>query len=109
MSADADAGQARRRVIAEAVVAEGAVRIEGLAERFEMQTGYCSRGVATALPARLSEANDSYRSAQQRVQKEALARAAMNQLGSVCGIHLLALGGEHRCWCTAFRWSTTGS
>lgn len=68
------------------------MRIEGLAERFEIslmtahrdlddleRNGLLrkTRGVATAVPARLFEANDSYRSAEQRAEKEALARAAL--------------------------------
>lgn len=164
MSADADAGQtrqdrqrARRRAIADAVMAEGSIRIEGLAERFDIslmtvhrdlddleRSGLLrkTRGVASALPTQSFEASDLYRSAQQWAEKEALAQAAlrfidpgqaivlddsttvghvaghlagkapltvisnaltvMNQLGREGGIHLVALGGEYRSWCSAF-------
>jgi len=82
----------RQRAISEAVMAEGAVRIEQLAERFnislmtvhrdldELQSRGLlrkSRGVATAQATSLVESSDVYRAGQQLSQKRALAHAAM--------------------------------
>ena len=83
---------ARQRAITEAVMAEGAIRIEQLAERFDISLMTVhrdldelesrgilrkSRGVATALSTRLVESSDVYRSHRQLPQKRALAQAAM--------------------------------
>ncbi|WP_308465978.1 DeoR/GlpR family DNA-binding transcription regulator [Rathayibacter soli] len=82
----------RQRAISEAVMAEGAVRIEQLAERFDISLMTVhrdldelesrgllrkSRGVATAQSSSLVESSDVYRSGQQLAEKRALARAAM--------------------------------
>ncbi|MBU2666347.1 DeoR/GlpR family DNA-binding transcription regulator [Actinoplanes bogorensis] len=84
---------ARQRAITEAVVAEGAVRIEQLAERFQISLMTVhrdldeleargilrkSRGVATALSTSLIESSDVYRLSRQSAEKEALAVAAMS-------------------------------
>jgi DeoR/GlpR family transcriptional regulator of sugar metabolism len=76
----------------EAVMAEGAVRIEQLAERFEISLMTVhrdldeledrgllrkSRGVATALSTSLVESSDVYRSNRQLAEKRSLASAAM--------------------------------
>jgi DeoR/GlpR family transcriptional regulator of sugar metabolism len=83
----------RQRAISEAVMAEGAVRIEQLAERFgislmtvhrdldELESRGLlrkSRGVATALASSLVESSDVYRAGQQVAAKRALARAALD-------------------------------
>ncbi|WP_375399965.1 DeoR/GlpR family DNA-binding transcription regulator [uncultured Amnibacterium sp.] len=83
---------ARQRAITEAVMAEGAVRIEQLAERFDISQMTVhrdldelegrgllrkSRGVATALSTSLVESSDVYRSGRQRAEKEAIALAAI--------------------------------
>lgn len=83
---------ARQRAITEAVMAEGAVRIEQLAERFDISLMTVhrdldelesrgllrkSRGVATASSTSLVESSDVYRSSRQTAEKEALALAAM--------------------------------
>lgn len=83
---------ARQRAISEAVMLEGTVRIEQLAERFEisLMTAHRdldeleaqgllrkSRGVVTALPSSLVESSDVFRSGQQLEHKRALAEAAM--------------------------------
>ncbi len=83
---------ARQRAITAAVVAEGSVRIEELAERFDISLMTVhrdldelesrailrkTRGAATALPTSLVESSDVYRLSQQGVEKEALALAAM--------------------------------
>ena len=83
---------ARQRAITEAVMAEGAVRIEQLAERFgtsimtvhrdldELESRGLlrkSRGVATALSTSFVESSDVYRSSRQIAEKESLALAAM--------------------------------
>ena len=83
---------ARQRAITEAVMAEGAVRIEQLAERFDISLMTVhrdldelesrgllrkSRGIATALSTSLVESSDVYRSSRQVAEKEALALAAM--------------------------------
>lgn len=81
----------RQRAITEAVMAEGSVRVEQLAERFgislmtvhrdldELESRGIlrkSRGVATATSTSLVESSDIYRSTQQAAEKEALALAA---------------------------------
>lgn len=83
---------ARQRAITEAVVAEGAVRIEALAERFgislmtihrdldELESRGIlrkTRGVATATSTSLVESSDVYRVSRQSREKEALAVAAL--------------------------------
>lgn len=83
----------RQRAISGAVIAEGAVRIEQLAERFNISSMTVhrdldeleargllrkSRGVATALSTSLVESSDVFRSAQQKAEKIALAHAAMD-------------------------------
>jgi len=83
---------ARQRSIAAAVMAEGAVRIDQLAGRFNisLMTAHRdldaleargllrkSRGVATALSSSLVESSDVYRAGQQLKEKVALAHAAM--------------------------------
>lgn len=83
---------ARQRAISEAVMAEGAIRIEQLADRFSisLMTAHRdldelesrgllrkSRGVATALSSSLVESSDVFRLGQQQAEKDALARAAM--------------------------------
>ena len=83
---------ARQQAITEAVMAEGAVRIEQLAERFqislmtvhrdldELETRGIlrkNRGVATALSTSLVESSDVYRLNRQAAEKESLALAAM--------------------------------
>lgn len=82
----------RQRAISAAVMAEGAVRIEELTERFgiSLMTVHRdldaleargllrkSRGVATALSSSLVESSDVYRASQQLREKKALASAAM--------------------------------
>jgi DeoR/GlpR family transcriptional regulator of sugar metabolism len=84
--------QFRQRAIAEAVLAEGSVRIEALAEQFgtsfmtihrdldELQDRGLlrkSRGLATALSSTLVESSDVYRLGQQTPAKLAIAKAAM--------------------------------
>jgi DeoR/GlpR family transcriptional regulator of sugar metabolism len=148
---------ARQRAISEAVMAEGAVRIENLAERFNISLMTVhrdldelesrgvlrkSRGVATATSTSLVESSDVYRLGRERLEKEAIARAAldfiepgqaiflddsttvlhlakhlptkapltvitnvltiMNELSTVRGISLVALGGNYYNWCSAF-------
>ena len=83
---------ARQRAITEAVMAEGAVRIEELADRFDISVMTVhrdldelesrgllrkSRGVATALSSALVESSDVYRSARQLEEKDAIAAAAL--------------------------------
>lgn len=85
--------QVRQRAIADAVMSEGAIRIEALAERFEisLMTAHRdldelesrgllrkSRGVATALSSTLVESSDVYRLGQQAPLKAALAEAALD-------------------------------
>lgn len=85
----------RQRAIADAVLAEGSVRIETLAERFgisvmtahrdldELETRgllHKARGVATALPSSLVESSDVFRRGRQLASKRALARAAMRHI-----------------------------
>lgn len=82
----------RQRAITETVMAEGAVRIETLAERFgiSLMTAHRdldelegrgllrkSRGVATALSSALVESSDVYRSSRQLPEKDAIAHAAL--------------------------------
>ena len=82
----------RQRAISKAVMAEGAVRIEELAERFgtsqmtvhrdldELESRGLlrkSRGVATALSSSLVESSDVFRSGQQRAEKREIAGAAL--------------------------------
>ncbi|MGI8697428.1 MAG: DeoR/GlpR family DNA-binding transcription regulator, partial [Mycobacteriales bacterium] len=84
---------ARQRAITEAVMAEGAIRIESLAERFSISNMTVhrdldelenrgllrkSRGIATATSTRLVESSDVYRFSRQLAEKEAVARAAMD-------------------------------
>lgn len=85
----------RQRSIAEAVLAEGTLRIDTLAQRFgisvmtahrdldELATRgllHKSRGLATALPSSLVESSDVYRRGQQRASKRALGQAAAGLL-----------------------------
>jgi DeoR/GlpR family transcriptional regulator of sugar metabolism len=82
----------RQRTISEMVMAEGAVRIEELAQRFgtsqmtvhrdldELEARGLlrkSRGVATALSSSLVESSDVYRSGQQHEEKKEIARSAL--------------------------------
>jgi DeoR/GlpR family transcriptional regulator of sugar metabolism len=82
----------RQRAISEAVMSEGAIRIEQLAERFNISLMTVhrdldelesrgllrkSRGVATAQASSLVESSTVYRAGQQLAEKRALARAAM--------------------------------
>lgn len=84
--------QARQRAIADAVMAEGAVRIEQLAERFgishmtvhrdldELESRGLlrkSRGVVTAQASSLVESSDVYRAGQEIEAKRAIASAAL--------------------------------
>lgn len=83
---------ARQQAITEAVIAEGSIRIEQLAERFQISAMTVhrdldelegrgllrkSRGVATATSTSLVESSDIYRASKQRPQKEAIAWAAL--------------------------------
>ncbi|MDR1427966.1 MAG: DeoR/GlpR family DNA-binding transcription regulator [Bifidobacteriaceae bacterium] len=85
----------RRHAIANAVLFEGSVRIEELAERFgiSLMTAHRdlddlesqgilrkSRGVATASSTSLVESSDAYRSGRQRAEKEAVARACVDYI-----------------------------
>ncbi len=149
--------QVRQRAISDAVMGEGAVRIEQLAERFDISLMTVhrdldeleargllrkSRGVATALSSSLVESSDVFRSSKQVAEKESLALAAlefiepgqsiflddsttvlqiakhlhnktpltvitnvltlMNEVNSIRGVSLLALGGDYYNWCSAF-------
>ncbi len=82
---------ARRRLMAEAVMAEGTMRIEDLTERFgiSLMTAHRdldelvergllrkTRGVVSAAPTSLIEASDVYRSTRQAAEKRAIALAA---------------------------------
>ena len=84
--------QDRQRAITEAVMAEGAVRIEDLAERFNISVMTVhrdldeiesrgllrkDRGVATATSTSFVESSDVYRSNRQQQEKESLALAAL--------------------------------
>ena len=83
---------ARRQLIAEAVMAEGSMRIEDLTERFgiSLMTVHRdldelagrgllrkARGIVSAAPTSLIEASDVYRASRQSAEKGALAEAAM--------------------------------
>lgn len=83
---------ARQRAITEAVMAEGAIRIEDLATRFDISSMTVhrdldelerrgllrkNRGVATALSTALVESSDVYRSGRQLAEKEAIAHEAL--------------------------------
>lgn len=87
----------RRRAIMDAVMAEGTLRIEQLAEQFgiSLMTAHRdldelesrgllrkTRGVATALATSLVESSDVYRSSRQIAEKEAVARAALDFIES---------------------------
>lgn len=82
----------RQRAISEAVMSEGAIRIDELAERFgtsqmtvhrdldELESRGLlrkSRGMATALSSSLVESSDVFRSGQQQGEKREIARAAI--------------------------------
>lgn len=82
----------RRQLIAEAVMAEGSMRIEDLTARFgiSLMTAHRdvdelvsrglfrkTRGIVTAAPTSLIESSDVYRSTRQSVEKKAIAEAAM--------------------------------
>ncbi|QQA41427.1 DeoR/GlpR family DNA-binding transcription regulator [Pelagovum pacificum] len=82
---------ARRQAIAEAIMAEGSIRIEDIAERFEisLMTAHRdlddlagrgllrkTRGIVSAAPTSLVEASDLYRSYRQSGEKAAIAAAA---------------------------------
>lgn len=84
---------ARQRAITEAVMAEGTVRIEQLAERFDISLMTVhrdldelenrgllrkSRGIATATSTSLVESSDVYRASRQLAEKEAIALAALD-------------------------------
>lgn len=87
----------RRRAMMDAVMSEGALRIEQLAEQFgvSLMTAHRdldelesrgllrkTRGVATALATSLVESSDVYRSNRQIAEKEAVARAALEFIES---------------------------
>lgn len=82
----------RQQAILEIVIAEGSVRIEELAERFDVSTMTVhrdldgleirgllrkSRGVASALSTSLVESSDVFRLGQQNPEKELIAQAAL--------------------------------
>jgi DeoR/GlpR family transcriptional regulator of sugar metabolism len=82
---------ARRQLMAEAIMAEGAIRIEDIVERFGISLmtahrdidelasrGYLrkARGVVSAAPTSLIEASDVYRASRQCAEKYAIAEAA---------------------------------
>ncbi|OLP61737.1 DeoR family transcriptional regulator [Xaviernesmea oryzae] len=83
---------ARRQLIAEAVIAEGSLRIEDLTERFgiSLMTAHRdvdelvsrglfrkTRGIVSAAPTSLIESSDVYRATRQAKEKKAIATAAM--------------------------------
>lgn len=83
---------ARRQLITEAVMAEGAMRIEDLTERFgiSLMTAHRdldelvargllrkTRGIVSAAPTSLIESSDVYRFSRQSAEKKAIAEAAM--------------------------------
>ncbi len=83
----------RRQLIAEAVIAEGSLRIEDLTERFgiSLMTAHRdvdelvsrglfrkTRGIVSAAPTSLIESSDAYRATRQGKEKKAIARTAMN-------------------------------
>ena len=82
----------RRQLIAEAVMAEGSVRIEDLVDRFgiSLMTAHRdvdelvsrgllrkTRGIVSAAPTSLIESSDVYRASRQAPEKRAIARAAL--------------------------------
>ena len=82
----------RRQMIAEAVMSEGTMRIEDLADRFEvsLMTAHRdldeligrgllrkSRGIVSATPTSLIEASDLYRTNREGAEKASIAQAAM--------------------------------
>lgn len=86
---------ARRQLITEAIMAEGSIRIEELAERFDISLMTVhrdldelvsrgvlrkTRGVASAAPTSLMEASDTYRSSRQLAEKTAIARVAASYI-----------------------------
>lgn len=86
---------ARQQAITEAVMAEGSIRIEQLAERFDISLMTVhrdldelasrgllrkTRGVASAAPTSLIEASDVYRSSRQAAEKRAIARVAIEHI-----------------------------
>lgn len=86
---------ARQQAITEAVMAEGSVRIETLAERFDTSVMTIhrdldilesrgllrkSRGIATATSTTLVESSDVFRLSRQAREKEALAEAALHYI-----------------------------
>lgn len=94
---------ARRQLITEAVMAEGTMRIEDLAERFgiSLMTAHRdldelvsrgllrkTRGIVSAAPTSLIEASDVYRSTRQASEKRAIAEAAAQFLESGQAIFL---------------------
>lgn len=83
---------ARRRMIAEAVMGEGSMRIEDLTDRFgiSLMTAHRdvdelvsrglfrkTRGIVTAAATNLIESSDVYRSNRQSAEKKLIAEAAM--------------------------------
>lgn len=83
----------RQKLIVEAVMAEGSMRIEDLTEQFNIslmtvhrdldelvRRGLLrkTRGIASAAPTNLIEASDVYRSSRQSAEKRAIARAALD-------------------------------
>jgi DeoR/GlpR family transcriptional regulator of sugar metabolism len=148
---------ARQRAIVAAVLSEGSIRIDELADRFAIsgmtvhrdlneleEQGLLRkvRGAATALPSSVVESSDAFRIGQQNRSKTALARTAlefvepgqavflddsttvshlvpllagltpltvitnylpnMEELKSIAGVELVALGGTYRRWCSSF-------
>jgi DeoR/GlpR family transcriptional regulator of sugar metabolism len=94
---------ARRQMIAEAVMAEGSMRIEDLTERFgvSLMTAHRdldelvsrgllrkTRGIVSAAPTSLIESSDVYRSSRQLAEKRALAAAAAAHVESGQAIFL---------------------
>lgn len=86
---------ARRQTIAETVTAEGSIRIEEIAERFDisLMTAHRdlddlaargilrkTRGAASAAPTSLVEATDTYRSRRQASEKSSIAAAAARMI-----------------------------
>jgi len=82
----------RQQSITELVMSQGSVRIDDLAERFEISLMTIhrdldelvnrgllrkSRGIASAAPTSLIEASDVYRSSRQAAEKSAIAKAAI--------------------------------
>lgn len=93
VSSRAKRRQTRQRAMSEAVMASGSMRIEELAEQFDIsvmtvhrdldvleESGLLrkSRGVATATSTALVESSDVYRVGRQYAEKQAMALAAMN-------------------------------